>query len=56
MPRVGFVHTIPVFQRAKTFHASDRAATAIAYEKLKLLNKQMLTFLHRWQYNAVKYI
>jgi hypothetical protein len=27
MSRVGFEPTIPVFQRAKTFHAVDRAAT-----------------------------
>jgi hypothetical protein len=27
MPRVGFVPTIQVFQRAKAVHASDRAAT-----------------------------
>jgi hypothetical protein len=27
MPLVGFVPTIPVFKRAKTFHALDRAAT-----------------------------
>jgi hypothetical protein len=29
MTRVGFEPTIPVFQRAKTVHALDRAATAI---------------------------
>jgi hypothetical protein len=29
MPRVGFEPTIPVFERAKTFHATDRAATVI---------------------------
>jgi hypothetical protein len=27
MPWVGFEPTIPVFERAKTFHASDRAGT-----------------------------
>jgi hypothetical protein len=27
MPRVGFEHTIPVFEGAKTVHALDRAAT-----------------------------
>jgi hypothetical protein len=27
MPQVGFELTIPVFERAKTVHASDRAAT-----------------------------
>jgi hypothetical protein len=29
MPQVGFEPTIPVFQRAKTVHALDRAATVI---------------------------
>jgi hypothetical protein len=31
MPRVGFEPTIPVFERAKTVHALDRAATVIGY-------------------------
>jgi hypothetical protein len=29
MPQLGFKSTIQVFERAKTFHASDRAATVI---------------------------
>jgi hypothetical protein len=29
MPRVGFELTIPVFERAKTVHALDRAATVV---------------------------
>jgi hypothetical protein len=29
MPRVGFEPTTPMFERAKTVHALDRAATAI---------------------------
>jgi hypothetical protein len=29
MPRVGLEPTIPVFERAKTVHALDRAATVI---------------------------
>jgi hypothetical protein len=29
MPRVGFEPTIPEFERAKTVHALDRAATVI---------------------------
>jgi hypothetical protein len=29
MPRVGFEPTIPVFERAKTVHALDRAVTVI---------------------------
>jgi hypothetical protein len=31
MPQVGFESTIPVFGRAKTIHALDRAATVIGY-------------------------
>jgi hypothetical protein len=29
MPLVGFEHTIPAFERAKTVHASDRATIVI---------------------------
>jgi hypothetical protein len=29
MPQVGFEPTIPVFERVKTVHALDRAATVI---------------------------
>jgi hypothetical protein len=29
MPRVGLEHTIPLFERAKTVHVLERAATAI---------------------------
>jgi hypothetical protein len=29
MPLMGFEPTIPVFERTKTFHALDRAATLI---------------------------
>jgi hypothetical protein len=32
MPQVGFEPTIPAFERAKTVHASDRAATVIGVE------------------------
>jgi hypothetical protein len=31
MPRVGFEHTIPVFEGTKTVHALDRAATVNGY-------------------------
>jgi hypothetical protein len=31
MSWVGFEPTIPAFERAKTFHALDRAATVIGY-------------------------
>jgi hypothetical protein len=32
MPRMGFEPTIPVFERAKTVHVLDRAATVIDKE------------------------
>jgi hypothetical protein len=41
MPRVGFEPTIPVFKRAKTVHALDRAATVIG---LHLLLKAIKRF------------
>jgi hypothetical protein len=31
MPRVGFEPTIPVFEGAKTVHASDRTVTVIGH-------------------------
>jgi hypothetical protein len=31
MPQVGFESTIPVFERAETVYALDRAATGIGY-------------------------
>jgi hypothetical protein len=34
MPRVRFEPTIPVFERAKTVHALDRAATTISNSNL----------------------
>jgi hypothetical protein len=36
MPQVGFESTIPAFERAKTIHALDRAATVIGNEDLRL--------------------
>jgi hypothetical protein len=35
MRRVGFEPTIPVFERAKTVHALDRAATVIGCSKVR---------------------
>jgi hypothetical protein len=37
MPRVGFEPTIPAFERAKTFHALERAATVIGKYIIKSL-------------------
>jgi hypothetical protein len=34
MPLAGFEPTIPVFKRAKIFHALDRAATVIGSSKI----------------------
>jgi hypothetical protein len=34
MPRVGFKPTIPAFERAKTVHALDRAATVIGGSRI----------------------
>jgi hypothetical protein len=45
MPQVGFEPTIPVFERAKTVHALDRAATVIG--KLQRFISQLLTTLER---------
>jgi hypothetical protein len=42
MPWVGFEPTIPAFERAKTVHASDRAATVIGYCQI---------FFFVWRYN-----
>jgi hypothetical protein len=37
MPRVEFESTIPVFERAKTVHALDRAATVIGPDILRAM-------------------
>jgi hypothetical protein len=38
MPRVGFESTIPVFERAKTVHALNRATTVIGGVYTKDIN------------------
>jgi hypothetical protein len=49
MPRVGFESTIPVFERAKTVYALDRAATVIGYELLKgLFRTRKEVVLQTW--------
>jgi hypothetical protein len=41
MPQIGFEPTIPVFERAKTVHASDRAATVIGrYQTTSVENRK----------------
>jgi hypothetical protein len=39
---VGFETTLPVFERAKTFHASDRAAAVIGKLGILLIKKKKL--------------
>jgi hypothetical protein len=39
MSRVGFASTIPVFERAKTAHALDRAATAMGVVTTKFVHR-----------------
>jgi hypothetical protein len=43
MPRVGFELTIAVFERAKTFHALDRAATVMVDENFQSSNSYFLS-------------
>jgi hypothetical protein len=43
MPRVGIEPIIPVFERAKTFQAFDRAATVIGR-----INSDFLHLIHSW--------
>jgi hypothetical protein len=40
MPQVGFETTIPIFERAKTVHALDRAANLIGEYITLVHNKQ----------------
>jgi hypothetical protein len=40
MPIAGFEPTIPVFKRAKTFHALDRAVTVTAHVVIHVLSSE----------------
>jgi hypothetical protein len=46
MPRLGFEPTIPVFERAKTFHALDHAATVMADKKFPSSNSHLLSLAY----------
>jgi hypothetical protein len=49
MPRVGFEHTIPVFERAKTVHALHRAVAVMGNQViLEELNMFALTCVAAW--------
>jgi hypothetical protein len=49
MPSVGIEPTIPAFERAKTVHALDRAATVIGGGMAKLLKLCMKVYIN-WNY------
>jgi hypothetical protein len=49
MPRVGFEPTIPMFERAKTVHALDRAFTVIGY--FKLMARRTLFCMRRTRFS-----
>jgi hypothetical protein len=42
MPQVGFEPTIPVFERAKTVHALDRAAAVIGRKIIQTMEKSLI--------------
>jgi hypothetical protein len=49
MPEVGFEPTIPVFERAKTVQALDRAVTVIGIictKRIKLMHNAKLKSVH----------
>jgi hypothetical protein len=47
MPRVGFEHTISVFERAETFRALHRAVTVVGY------NRDYIMHFHRLQFSYI---
>jgi hypothetical protein len=58
MPRVGFEFTTPVFKRAKTVHASDRAATVISpvkYLYLPTYNNHAQSFSNFFAYMSKRF-
>jgi hypothetical protein len=56
MPRVGFEPTIPVFERAKTVHALDRAATVIGLQLCSSLNMTRTENFERWNLRIFIYM
>jgi hypothetical protein len=47
MPRVGFESTISVFERAKTIHALDPAATVIGLPSSSIYNLECYMIFYR---------
>jgi hypothetical protein len=52
MPQVGLEPTIPAFERVKTVHALDRAATVIGTADMEIMQLQFM--LSEMQYNFGK--
>jgi hypothetical protein len=50
MPQVGFDRTLPGFQRAKTVHALDRAATVIGKLQVRFYNVSLAADQRGQQY------
>jgi hypothetical protein len=55
MSRVGFKPTTPVFKRAKTVHASDRAATVIANIALPVMYVGVLISLWLFPFSYLQH-
>jgi hypothetical protein len=52
MPQEGLEYTIPVFERAKTVHALDRAATVIGIKitySVQIFHQRMLALLGQYK-------
>jgi hypothetical protein len=54
MPQMGFEPTIPVFERAKTVHALDRATTVIDLKITYHVELRLFLYLCLLQYSTVQ--
>jgi hypothetical protein len=54
MPQMGYEPMIPVFERVKTVHALDRAATVIGFDFL--CNREETLHLNRFELNSVQHV
>jgi hypothetical protein len=52
MPQAGFESTIPVFSRAKTIHALDRAATVIGPVVLYRYENWCFAFMEKYKFGV----
>jgi hypothetical protein len=53
MPHVGFEPTIPVFERARKFHALERAATVIGYSAYRAVSKYVNYVINSYFHSSV---